>query len=445
MNIAAICPVGAGVFHHRIYRPHTKMNTLGYAECTTINDYVEDIEALKDYDLVIYHTAITQDPSDMPSAIARLKSWGVRVVMDIDDYWRVEPTHALYRVFKEKKREENTIMQMGMADAVICATPYLAKLAKRHNKNAFALANSIDFDEPQYKPQPDHRLKSEDRVYYGMVTGSSHKSDVRLIEGLWNPINAKYRGEFGTVLAGYNLGGEQRVLTYLTEGLAEDLTKYNLFTKNTVAQIAKAKGRIDKILPSFFSDKYGSQLKLQEIRRPMQPKQNVWYYYEQVLTGNFSTITDYRHIQHLHAFEEKHFDNGDMEHIRLWTRPASEYAKNYSAIDISIAPLLDNTFNRCKSNLKLLEAGAHKKAVVASKIEPYLSNDPNDADWHGQKLFLVGEKRKRDWAKFLSKLIDSEQLRVDMGESLHEWVKEHYDMDKVCEIRAEAYDKILKL
>lgn len=445
MDVAAICPVGAGIFYHRVDRPHTKLNSLGYAKCDIINDYVKDIESLKGYDMVIYHTAITKDPNDMASAIAKLKSWGVKVVMDIDDYWEVEITHALYQIFKERKRKENCIMQMKMVDAVSCATPYLANLAKKYNKNSFVVVNSIDFDEPQYMPQKDHRLKSEGRVYYGMVTGSSHRADVKLIESLWNPINAKYANNFGTVIAGYNLGGEQKILTYLTDGLIEDLTRYRLLTRDIISHIAKSKGRIDKILPSNLVEKYGTQLQLREIRQAMPPKQTVWYYYEQVLTGNFHTVTDYRHVQHLHSFERTPFDNGDMEHIRLWTRPASEYAKNYSALDIALAPLVDNTFNRCKSNLKLLEAGAHKKPVVASKVGPYLPLGPDSGDWHGKKLFLVDERRTRDWVKFVGRLIESDRLRADMGGELHQWVKENYDMGKVSAVRAEIYEKIIKV
>lgn len=444
MKVAAICPVGAGVFHHRIDRAHTRMNALGYAECTIYNTYIEKIEDLKEYDLVIYHTGIVSDTTKMPSVLAKLKSWHVRVILDIDDHWEVNKTHALYNTFRKMKRKENVIMQMGMVDAVFAATPFLAKQAIKYAKSVYTMPNAIDFTERQFQPLKDSRLKNPDRVYYGLLTGSSHKDDVQLIESLWNPINSKYGDSVGTVIAGYNLGGEKRVLSYLSEDMINDLRKLGLYRRDVLTAIHKNKGRILKILPQQFREKYGNTLQLLEFKQPIPPKENVWYYYEQILTGNFNTITDFTHRQFLHQFKEVEYNNGDMEHIRVWTKPPTEYAKGYNTMDISLAPLKDNVFNRSKSNLKLLEAGAHKKAVIASDVEPYRAIHSDPDLWHGNKLFLVKEKRRRDWSKFLGKLLSNEQLRLDMGENLHEWVKENYDMDTVCERRADYYKTIIE-
>lgn len=44
-------------------------------------------------------------------------------------------------------------------------------------------------------------------------------------------------------------------------------------------------------------------------------------------------------------------------------------------LDLAIAPLEDNLFNRCKSNLRLLEYGACGFSVVCSDVEPYREHD----------------------------------------------------------------------
>lgn len=44
-------------------------------------------------------------------------------------------------------------------------------------------------------------------------------------------------------------------------------------------------------------------------------------------------------------------------------------------LDLAIAPLEDNLFNRCKSNLRLLEYGACGFPVVCSDVEPYRQHD----------------------------------------------------------------------
>jgi glycosyltransferase involved in cell wall biosynthesis len=45
-------------------------------------------------------------------------------------------------------------------------------------------------------------------------------------------------------------------------------------------------------------------------------------------------------------------------------------------LDIAVAPLEDNLFNRCKSNLRLLEYGAMSWPVVCSDVYVYKTNNP---------------------------------------------------------------------
>jgi hypothetical protein len=44
---------------------------------------------------------------------------------------------------------------------------------------------------------------------------------------------------------------------------------------------------------------------------------------------------------------------------------------NYSKFDISLAPIKNHIFNRVKSQLKVIEAGFYKKALIASEVGPY--------------------------------------------------------------------------
>lgn len=86
-------------------------------------------------------------------------------------------------------------------------------------------------------------------------------------------------------------------------------------------------------------------------------------------------------------------------------------------LDIAIAPLEDNPFNACKSNLRLLEYGAMGWPVVCSDVYPFRTDDPpvrrvsND----------VG-----DWIAALDALIASESLRQEMGQQLKAWVTTRY-------------------
>jgi len=100
--------------------------------------------------------------------------------------------------------------------------------------------------------------------------------------------------------------------------------------------------------------------------------------------------------------------------------------------DICIAPLRDLEFNRCRSNLRWLEASALKIPMVASDVEPYKCIK------HGKDGFLV--KEEDEWVECLSKLIEDEYLRKHMGQMSYDRIKRDYNV----ETNAKLYLDVLK-
>jgi glycosyltransferase involved in cell wall biosynthesis len=100
----------------------------------------------------------------------------------------------------------------------------------------------------------------------------------------------------------------------------------------------------------------------------------------------------------------------------------SDYPEKMASLDldIAIAPLEDNLFNRCKSNLRLLEYGAMSWPVVCSDVYPYQTNNP--------PVFRCSPNTG-DWIKALTRLIDDNELRETMGEQLKGWVFKSYKLD----------------
>jgi hypothetical protein len=93
------------------------------------------------------------------------------------------------------------------------------------------------------------------------------------------------------------------------------------------------------------------------------------------------------------------------------TKSVDEYANFYKDINVSLIPLEDNIFNRHKSNLKLLEAGFHKKAVICKNIHPY-----NNILTKENCIII---NNNRDWWKGFDKLIKNPNLIIDLGEQLY--------------------------
>lgn len=84
--------------------------------------------------------------------------------------------------------------------------------------------------------------------------------------------------------------------------------------------------------------------------------------------------------------------------------------------DIFIAPLVDNLFNRCKSEIKFLEYSALGSPTLASNLEPYNSIIKN-----GQNGFLASNYE--EWTEYLIQLIENHDLRYKIALSALETVK----------------------
>ena len=85
--------------------------------------------------------------------------------------------------------------------------------------------------------------------------------------------------------------------------------------------------------------------------------------------------------------------------------------------DISLCPLTDNVFNRCKSAIKWYEACMPFKpeATLAANAAPY-----SDEITHGETGMLYNDPK--DFVTKLSALIESEELRRKVAEGGRDWV-----------------------
>lgn len=123
---------------------------------------------------------------------------------------------------------------------------------------------------------------------------------------------------------------------------------------------------------------------------------------------------------------------------RIEAQPVTKYAALYDMLDVSLVPLNNNLFNQCKSNLKLLEAGFKKKAVIAQNIHPYTSILKHNVNG----LAVNRTDNKRGWFKAMKRYHDNRNLITDHAEQLHIDVQP-YHMDVVNKTRAELYHHLI--
>jgi len=103
----------------------------------------------------------------------------------------------------------------------------------------------------------------------------------------------------------------------------------------------------------------------------------------------------------------------------------NEYLSYVSCFDIGLAPLQNNIFNLCKSNLKLLEYGALGIPYVASKIANF---QRFQLESEGLGGYLCDDQD--EWVDKINFLINNPEVRKKMGQDLQQYVYNQYDIKK---------------
>lgn len=404
IRILAIPSDTHGVGKFRILGPYTFIQE-NYGEDFHIDiktSVPDDDKEFENYDIVVFHSFI-HSQSEFERNLERiewLKKKGIITIIDNDDYWEPDFRHPMYNQIIKTGTPKKKVQLLKSADYVTVTTPIFRNTIKSKLglTNVHVFPNAIDETEPQYKPNPT----KSDRVRFGWLGGSSHFHDLDLMSGGINSVYSSHKDKVQFVLCGFDLRG-------------------------TVTEI----------------DSKTNQRRQRDIR----PHETTWFQYEKIFTDNYRAV-DEDYIKFLSTFKEEDYNDADLPYRRRWTMPISKYALNYNYFDVSLAPLIPSTFNGNKSQLKLIEAGFHKKAIIASEADPYtidIISAVNEGKFNdnGNGLLVNQNRNHKEWAKHMKKLIDNPNMVEDLGNRLYETVKDTYSMKKVCKDRVEFIKSII--
>ena len=358
----------------------------------------DDVNFWTDYQIVAFHRSIGPDFERAHRLIQMLNSLGVVTICDIDDYWMPGKEHPIHDIIKVHKINEKIVENLKVAKYITTTTSIFADEIRKLNKNVVVFPNAINPNESQFK-QPT--LES-DRLRIGWLGGSSHLHDIQLLDQGFGKITS-LKDKVQYVLCGFD-------------------------TRGTVTEINAQTG--------------------EQTKRNILPHETVWAQYEKIFTQNYGIVSE-EYKKHLINYDQQSYSNELNEaYVRVWTKPVTSYAKNYSKFDVSLSPIKNTMFNRMKSQLKVIEAGFYKKALIASDLGPYtidLKHCLKNGEFVDGNALLVNENRNHaDWPKFIEKLVKNPNLAKDMGERLYETVKDKYDLNIVTKTRAEFYKSIVK-
>lgn len=385
-----------GVGFYRSLNPHTFIaeHYKDEFDIDIIYDLPQtDLEAFfSQYDLIHVHKQL-----DKNCQLANMiKFLGIPLIIDIDDNYNLGTFHPMALTANKEKWHEPIIAHLRLADYITTTTPLFAKQLKKLNKNVFVFPNAIDLSVKQFSTEKT----PSDKLRVGIICGSSHLHDIQLLGDLVTGTKDNVQ----IVLCGFDTNGTRTI-----------------YHQDT--------GEVE--------------------RRPIEPKESVWYEYEKIITKNYSTLSD-AHKDFLSKFMPSVDDPfTDEKYRRMWTRDINRYATHYQNVDVLLAPLKECDFNYVKSQLKVVEAGFTNTAIIAQNYGPYtIDLKPyigfgGQIDKTGNALLVDTRKNHKDWVKYINKLAENPEWVADLKKNLHDTVKDKYSVEKVCADRVEFYKSIV--
>lgn len=224
--------------------------------------------------------------------------------------------------------------------------------------------------------QYENKQQKHSRLRIGLIGGASHLYDLKSMEGFTRYLTEELKNDVQIVLCGFDTKGMDR------------------------------------------------------------PEYSIWNEFEQILTDDYRTISK-DHMKYLCNYIDGEYPIEEA-YRRYWAKDIYNYATLYNNIDVLIAPIEDNKFNKMKSELKSIEAGIMGKAIIASNVginKLVLK--------HNENALLVDTKSGPEgWAKAIKRLLNDKELLNKITNNLSNTVETKYNMEEIANNRLELYKNI---
>ena len=176
INVIHLGDLG-GVSYHRLIVPFRRLQSQG------LNlHWIESLNELKDMNLDLVDNLIISRKASVNNhkEFSRmLKNHGVRLILDNDDYWVLNPENPARKLY-ESYYGPDIKKTIKIADVIWTPSKYLAKLMQNENSKATIefVNNAIDTTERQWAEQSK---RSSSAVRFGYVGAMAHIHDVKSI------------------------------------------------------------------------------------------------------------------------------------------------------------------------------------------------------------------------------------------------------------------------
>lgn len=390
-----------GVGYHRLLSPYSCFNHPDIQiDIRLLMDAtlpLHDERFLSQYNIIVLNKPIPFQRVEFQENFDNIiKKYNIKIVYDIDDYWILTNSHPNYKLWKQQNAQKVMEDQIRKVDAVTTTTEFLAEKIREINPNVYILPNSVNLKEQQWISNK----KSSDKVRFLWGGGITHLVDLRLLKKSFEKLDKDFLKKSQMYLCGYDL----RMNT--PQGIKKD-----------------------------------------------DPNRSPWTFFEDIFTDNNKWIDDSDYYRWLRSGDDNGRDNygykeeyKDEFYQRRFTKPILLYGTMYNECDVALAPLKNgNSFNLVKSQLKIVEAGAHHCPIICSNYGPYTIDDIEGKIDGKQKGFLVDENTDSPmkWYECMKYYVENPEKIKEHGENLFNHIKENYDVEKTNELRVQLFIKLV--
>lgn len=383
-----------GVGNYRMNAPYlTMFDDALDIDLKTSNDNTVNIldeKYLKRYQIIIHHKSLpVMNDQQLGVYMGLIKKLDIKIVFDIDDYWLLDHTHVNYKKWLKSGSKAKVENYLKLADYVTTTTPLIADELKQLNPNVEVFENAVNHKEQQWIP---NKTKS-DKTRFIWGGGITHLPDLKLLIPSIEKFDKKIINEIQLVMCGFDMR-----MSSSTRILKDD------------------------------------------------PNRSMWGKFEDIFTNKHKWVKNYDYLSFLKEYTDIKRDlygyneqYKDEFYQRRWTKPILLYGTMYNEADVALAPLKATKFNKMKSQLKVLEAGAHKMPIIASDFGAY-QIDVVD----GKHGFLIDENDRYGWYEKIKYFNENKNAVEDMGNELHNLIMEKYTLEKINEKRIGFLKSIIK-
>lgn len=182
IKVAIVTQSISGVSYHRLIVPLVKMSKdYGIEVVCLMNQKDDFLQKLDGVTHVVYNRNISalMKPEE---TILLLKSKGIKVICDIDDYWVLPKGHPVKHYYSKSKMDKCIVSNIKHADQIWTTTKVLAEKIMPYNKNVEVVKNAIDPLEKQFAYE-NLSIDFDTFFYSG---GNSHLKDLKLLGEAFN-------------------------------------------------------------------------------------------------------------------------------------------------------------------------------------------------------------------------------------------------------------------